>query len=79
MVHASVLPEWRQHYYQVLYRWAHIIAVCLADLEEPAHVPAMEIKTFGQPVAQPAMRYSTGHRAFILQEVRDARAAGLIF
>ena len=39
----------------------------------------MSIRTFGQPVAKPAMRYSPAHRAFISGEVRDAREANLVY
>ena len=79
MVHPSVPAAYRAQYYQLLYKWAPIIAVSLEDLSTPANVPPMTIRTFGQPVAKPPMRYSPAHRTFIAGEVRDARAANLIY
>ena len=62
MIHPSVPPQLRSSYYQLLFKWAPLIAVSLSDLRTPATVPPMQIRTFGQPVAKPAMRYSPAHR-----------------
>ena len=69
LVHASVPPEWRPRYYQLLFKHAQLLAVCLADLEEGAHVPPLVIRTFGAPVARPPLRLSPAHKKFVVQEV----------
>ena len=62
----------------MLYRHASALAISLACLQTPAKVPAMAIRTFGQPVHRPPIRLPPAHRDFMRKELSLARAAGLI-
>ena len=65
-VHSSVPAGERAAYFQLLYEWSHLLAVCLADLQEPAKVPAFHIRTFGTPIARPPLRLSPAHKKFVI-------------
>ena len=78
IVNPALTFEQRAGYWQLLYRFSHLLALTLVDLSTRAAVEPMQIHTFGQPVVRSPIKLPPAHREFLRKELQEARAAGLI-
>jgi hypothetical protein len=65
MINPELKSHERKLYLNLFYEFADVLALSLQDIQHPALIEPMKIKTFGQPVKRNPTRLAQMHRSFV--------------